>query len=73
MVYTPVKGTTAGGHFYAYETMHLTELIWAYDSSKDDEGTVRSEFATNEDHPAMARFLARMVLALPYVSKRRGQ
>jgi hypothetical protein len=59
MVYTPVKGSLAGGNFYTYDTMHLTELITSYDES--------NFISRNADHPDVSRFAAYMVLALPYV------
>lgn len=73
MVYTPTKGTTAGGHFYSYETMHLTDLALTYDHSKDRDGTIRSQFATNASHPSMPRLIARMMLAVPVIQKERGR
>lgn len=33
-VYTPVRSVATGGHFYLYETMHLTELSRAFDKRK---------------------------------------
>jgi hypothetical protein len=72
MVYTPVKGTTMGGHFYTYDTMHLTELAYSFDNSHAPDGTKRVDYATNADHPSSARFLARMTLALPFLVKKRG-
>jgi hypothetical protein len=72
MVYTPIKGTSTGGHFYMYETMHLTELSWSYDNSVDGDGLLRSKFATNAIHPDLACFAARMMLALPYIVHERG-
>jgi hypothetical protein len=67
MVYTPLKTTIAGGHFYTYETMHLTELASSYDQSKDRQGDNRQDFATNAFHPDLYRFNAHMVMALPYL------
>jgi hypothetical protein len=71
MVYTPIKGSTAGGHFYSYETMHLTELASHFDGGKDADGVPRASFATNTDHPDLQRFAARMILALPCMVKER--
>jgi hypothetical protein len=72
MVYTPVKTSIAGGHFYTYETMHLTELASSYDQSKDSQGNHRQDFATNAVHPDLDRFNARMVMALPYIIGEKG-
>jgi len=71
MVYTPVKGSTAGGHFYCYDTMHLTELIAHFDGGRDEDGVPRSSFGTNAHHPDLHRFAARMILALPRIVKER--
>jgi hypothetical protein len=65
-VYTPVGGMTSGGHFLAYDTMHLTYLSRSYDMSKypgTDER--RSEHATNESQ-SIDRQILRMVLALKF-------
>lgn len=31
MVYTPIRTLALGGHFYTYETLHLTEMSRAFD------------------------------------------
>src|SRR5579859_6655096 len=62
----PVKTITTGGHFYTYDTLHLTEIARSYDASLSD-GTPREDFATNNKHDAAPRHLARMVLALPFL------
>jgi hypothetical protein len=31
MVYTPVRTLATGGHFYTYDTLHLTEMSRAFD------------------------------------------
>jgi hypothetical protein len=67
MVYTPIKGTTSGGHFYIYEAMHLTELALSYDASYDTDNTKRESFGTNASHPDSARYISRMALALPHI------
>ena len=73
MVYTPIKSVVTGGHFYLYDTMHLTELACAYDNSTSPDGSCREDHATNASHPDMTRFVARMMLALPYISKQRSE
>jgi hypothetical protein len=60
MVYTPVKGMTSGGHFLTYDTMHMTEMIREYDSSKPSRG----KKASNAVHD-INRQVIRMTLALP--------
>jgi hypothetical protein len=63
-VYTPTESVTSGGHMLVYETLHLTWLARAYDSSKDKDGVQRQDYATNESN-AVDRQLLRMMLALP--------
>jgi hypothetical protein len=66
MVYTPVKGMTSGGHFLLYDTLHLTELTRAFDSSLHPEDKFeRADLATNADHHSTGRQILRMALALP--------
>lgn len=59
-VYTPTPTYCSGGHFYTYETMHLSEYSRAFDH-------IHGKFSTNADH-AVDRVLCRMVLALRFVS-----
>lgn len=60
-VYTAEKSIVKGGHFYTYKTLHLTEMALLVDKKK-------SRLATNEDHPAVPRLLARMAMSLAYGS-----
>lgn len=39
MVYTPVRTLATGGHFYTYETLHLTEMSRAFDRKHAREVT----------------------------------
>jgi hypothetical protein len=73
MVYTPIKGTTCGGHFYNYDSMHLTEISLSFDSSYDEDGVARHEFGTNATHPDAHRLLARMTLGLPDMVTQRSK
>jgi hypothetical protein len=63
-VYTPVKTIATGGHFFTYDTLHLTEIARAYDNSFLNQ-QLRKEVATNNEHPAVPRQITRMLLALP--------
>ncbi|KAH7921359.1 hypothetical protein BV22DRAFT_1132340 [Leucogyrophana mollusca] len=56
--YTPVKSFSRGGHFYSYDTMHLTEVSRFIDHTE-------SVFTTNQEHGHCLETLSRMVLALP--------
>ncbi|KII90905.1 hypothetical protein PLICRDRAFT_28797 [Plicaturopsis crispa FD-325 SS-3] len=58
LVLTVTPSVTLGGHFYTYESMHLTEMARAFDHSA-------SQSSTNTEHPAAERAIARMALALP--------
>ncbi|TDL13818.1 hypothetical protein BD410DRAFT_810230 [Rickenella mellea] len=72
VVYTPVKGMTSGGHFFCYDTLHLTEFARAYDiSKKPDTDDPRHKISTNSEHPSASRKLYRMALAMPSLSKTR--
>jgi len=63
-VYSPTKGMTSGGHFILYDSLHLTEMIRAYDATPDAEGIKRHNYATNDSH-SIDRQLIRMMLAMP--------
>lgn len=56
-VYTTEKTIVTGGHFYAWETMHLTELALLAD-------VANAKYITNEDHPSAERVRARMAICL---------
>lgn len=64
-VYTPVPSFCTGGHFYNYSCMHLTEL-----SRYVDAEVART--STNQDMEHALETLRRMVIALPYLSGRKG-
>lgn len=64
-VYTPTPSYCSGGHFYTYETLHLTEQSRHFDHTHGD-------FSTNANHH-VERLLARMVLALPHVAQSRSK
>jgi hypothetical protein len=55
-VYTPEPSHVLGGHFYSFETMHLTELSLRFDYKY-------AEAATNAEHHNHRTF-ALMVLSL---------
>jgi len=57
-VYTPVPSVTIGGHFYAFDTMHLTEIARALDHR------TKGKF-TNQDHPHAMYTMAVMMCSLP--------
>ncbi|EJD47358.1 hypothetical protein AURDEDRAFT_163571 [Auricularia subglabra TFB-10046 SS5] len=56
-VYTAERSIVMGGHFYCFQTMHLTELARLIDVDYN-------ELATNEDHEGVHRLFARMVMRL---------
>ncbi|KII91448.1 hypothetical protein PLICRDRAFT_173297 [Plicaturopsis crispa FD-325 SS-3] len=58
LVLTATPSVALGGHFYTYESMHLTEMSRSFDHR-------HSESATNTEHAAAERAIARMALALP--------
>jgi hypothetical protein len=64
-VYTATPSFTDGGHFFTYNTLHLTEFSRAFDH-------LHSEYSTNANHQ-VDRILSRLTLALPTVSKRRRE
>jgi hypothetical protein len=55
---------TTGGHLLIYDALHLTEMSRTYDTSIDEDGVVRGNYATNETH-VVDRQVIRMMLALP--------
>ena len=65
-VYTPLASVAVGGHFYSYNTMHLTEESRSIDS-------LHGKFTTNKEHYHVLDTLIRMVLALPYLSPNIGK
>jgi hypothetical protein len=67
-----MKGMTSGGHLVLYDSLHLTENIRTYDKSRDADNVKRGGYATNETH-AIDRQLIRMMLAMPYLVKHRGE
>ncbi|KZV95375.1 hypothetical protein EXIGLDRAFT_766289 [Exidia glandulosa HHB12029] len=56
-VYTPERSIVTGSHFYAYQSLHLSEQALLIDHHKGD-------ITTNEEHPDAIRIYARMVLSL---------
>ncbi|KAG1722727.1 uncharacterized protein EDB91DRAFT_1255924 [Suillus paluster] len=60
-VYTPVPSFATGGHFYNYESLHLTELSRYIDARK-------AQFLTNQVHDNTLETFHRMTLALPRLS-----
>jgi hypothetical protein len=70
-VYSPTKGMTTGGHLLIYDALHLTEMSRTYDTSIDEDGVVRGNYATNETH-VVDRQVIRMMLALPDLVLVRG-
>lgn len=71
MVYTPVPTVMSGGHFLAYDTMHLTEFALVFDLGLD-QNRVRRVEATNALHPGVLRSVYRMAIALPQYVQSRG-
>ena len=53
-----------GGHLLIYDALHFTEMSCTYDTSIDEDGVVRGNYATNEMH-VVDRQVIRMMLALP--------
>lgn len=70
-MYSPTKGMTTGGHLLIYDALHLTEMSRTYDTSIDEDGVVRGNYATNETH-VVDRQVIRMMLALPDLVLVRG-
>ncbi|KAI0054669.1 hypothetical protein BV25DRAFT_1922482 [Artomyces pyxidatus] len=60
-VYTPINTIISGGHFLQYNTFHLTQWSRLFDASNAE--------ATNADHVGMRRTIARMTLALKYLTR----
>ncbi|OCH83607.1 hypothetical protein OBBRIDRAFT_547796 [Obba rivulosa] len=65
-VYTPVASVTVGGHFYSYDSMHLTELSRFIDHT-------HGETLTNEVHYHSKDSIMRLVLALPQITPKRSE
>ncbi|KAH9930795.1 hypothetical protein B0H21DRAFT_711940 [Amylocystis lapponica] len=65
-VYTPVGSFAYGGHYYLYDTMHLTEL-------SRDVDAMHLSYLTNTEHGHAEEMLVRMVLALPRLNPKREQ
>lgn len=65
-VYTTEDSITAGGHFFTFNTMHLTE--WARRCIHDTGGQ-----GTNAYHSATVRQLSLMVIALQQKAPTQGQ
>lgn len=57
-VFTPVPSVVRGGHFYSYNSLHLTEVSRAIDF-------VTNESLSNQSHPCASLTLAMMLAALP--------
>lgn len=62
-VYTPVASFATGGHFYNYESMHLTELSRYIDHKL-------GRILTNQVHEHSLATFHRMVINLPRISRR---
>ncbi|KAG2336061.1 hypothetical protein BDR05DRAFT_953632 [Suillus weaverae] len=62
-VYTPIASFATGGHFYNYESMHLTELSRYVDHKQ-------GKHLTNQEHEHSLETFQRMVLNLPRISRR---
>ncbi|KAE9383037.1 hypothetical protein BT96DRAFT_1009721 [Gymnopus androsaceus JB14] len=63
LVFTPAMCVTHGGHFYSFDTMHLTEFTRALHVKA-------GEFVTNAIHEGIIETLVRMLLALPDMTTR---
>ncbi|KAH0836370.1 hypothetical protein J3R83DRAFT_7943 [Lanmaoa asiatica] len=57
-VYTPVMSFTIGGHFYSYDSIHLTEVAHYFDFMCDGS-------FTNQIHHHALETLAQMLIGLP--------
>ncbi|KAF9456891.1 hypothetical protein BDZ94DRAFT_1314719 [Collybia nuda] len=55
LVYTPVRTVACGGHFYNYDTLHLTEVLRHYDKTRANQ-------VTNTTHISTYRTLCQMML-----------
>jgi hypothetical protein len=64
-VYTATPSNTEGGHFFMYDTLHLTEFSRAFDHKY-------SLYSTNANHQ-VDRSLCRLTLALPTVGQTNGE
>jgi hypothetical protein len=62
-VYTPVPSFATGGHFYHYMCLHLTELARYIDAEIADS-------TTNQDLEHALETLRRMMIMVPYLSRR---
>ncbi|KAH7904486.1 hypothetical protein BJ138DRAFT_1119367 [Hygrophoropsis aurantiaca] len=59
-VYTPDASFTIGGHFFTYNTLHLTEMARRIDHTS-------GYLTTNQFHEHTQETLCRMVLGIPYL------
>lgn len=57
-MYTPTPSVTIGGHFYTYNTLHLTECARIYDIHT-------KSILTNQYHNGVTQTMALMMAALP--------
>ena len=57
-MYTPVASFTIGGHFYSYDSIHLTEVARYFDFVRDGS-------FTNQVHHHALETLAQMLVGLP--------
>lgn len=64
-VFSPCATFARGGHYYSYETLHMTEV------SRDIDARFNG-YTTNVDHPHALETLVRLVLALPRLDPARG-
>ncbi|KAG2359130.1 hypothetical protein BDR07DRAFT_1488640 [Suillus spraguei] len=62
-VYTPVATFATGGHFYNYESMHLTEVSRHIDHKQ-------GKTLTNQIHAHSLETFQRMIVNLPRISRR---
>jgi len=62
-MYTPIPSIFAGGYFYNYETMHLTQAALSLPSVDKEDSF------TNNDHPGFLCTLSWMHVILRYQSE----
>ena len=57
-VYTPIPSVNRGGHFYNYNSLHLTEVSRAIDFLTDESLSIQS-------YPSASMTMKMMMAALP--------
>ncbi|KAG6377645.1 hypothetical protein JVT61DRAFT_14401 [Boletus reticuloceps] len=65
-MYTPVAGFCCRGHFFNFDTMHLTELSRFVDKLK-------GVYMTNYSHMGILETLCRMVISLTILPESRSE